>query len=39
MPPKLPKPDEHPSYLPWILILGGLVLAGVVLIIYVFMKS
>ena len=39
MPPRLSKPDEHPSYLPWILILGGLVLAGVVLIIYVFMKS
>jgi hypothetical protein len=38
-PPKLAKSDEHPSYLPWILILSGLVLAGVVLIVYVFMKS
>jgi hypothetical protein len=44
VPSRLPQPelstsDERTSYLPWILILGGLVLAGVVLIVYVFMKS
>lgn len=36
--PGLPTSEERASYLPWILILGGLVLLGVVLIIYVFVR-
>jgi len=44
VPPKMPSPelptsDKRTSYLPWVLILGGLVLLGVVLIVYVFTRS
>jgi hypothetical protein len=37
--PELPASEERTSYLPWILILGGLVLLGVLLIVYVFIRG
>jgi hypothetical protein len=39
LPRELPRSDKRPSYLPWVLLLGGLVLLGALLIVYVFVRS